>query len=250
MGKIVWHDLMTTDVEAAKRFYTELLGWEIEVFKPGELDYPMISAAGTQWGGFNMLPPGQPMPPHWLSYVLVDDLGAALARVEKAGGKTLAPTMELPEIGRFAVVADPRGAVISQYKSAAEGSGDDGQTMAPGSFCWHELMTDDVEGAKAFYGEVFGWSTAEMPMGDMGVYYLFRRDGKDEAGLMALPEGAGAPPNWLVYVAVEDTDAAVARAESLGASVHVRGMDVPKGRFAVIADPTGAAFAVFGPNTA
>ena len=251
VGTFVWHDLMTSDVEKAKRFYTELLGWEIEIWKPGEMDYPMISAAGTQWGGFNTLPPGQPMPPHWLSYVAVDDLDAALGRVERAGGKMLAPTMEIPEVGRFAVVADPEGAVISAYQPAGEGPQGGEQTMAPGSFCWHELLTKDIEGVKAFYRDVFGWDTAEMDMGEGGTYCLFKLGDKRTGGMMALPEGAGAPPSWNVYVAVEDTDKTVAKAESLGASVHVRGTEIPSvGRFAVIADPTGAVFSVLGPNAA
>ena len=248
VGTFVWHDLMTTDVEAAKRFYTELLGWEIEVWKPGELDYPMISAAGTQWGGFNTLPPRQAMPPHWLSYVLVDDLDAALGRVEKAGGKALAPTVEIPEVGRFAVVADPEGAIISPYQSAHEMTGP-AQTTAPGSFCWHELLTKDVEKATGFYQEVFGWATTEMPMGDMGVYHLFKVGDKDAGGMMAMPDGAGAPPSWIVYVTVADTDGTVAKAESLGARVHVAGTDIPGvGRFAVMMDPGGATFAVLGPS--
>lgn len=197
----------------------------------------------------NELRPEQGGHPHWLSYVLVDDLDATLERIEQAGGRALAPPTEIPEAGRFAVVADPQGAVVSPYQPAHEWSGDDADASAPGGFCWHELLARDVDGAVSFYQQAFGWTTAGMDMGEGRMYYLFKVGEADAGGMLPMPGGLGAPPSWLVYFAVGETDAAVAKAGSLGASVHVPPTEIPSaGRFAVLSDPAGAAFALLGPN--
>ena len=146
----------------------------------------------------------------------------------------------------MAVLADPQGAVFSVYSPAGEAP------ASEGAFLWDELLTTDVDGAKRFYSEVVGWTTAEMDMGEMGVYTLFRRGGDvDSAGCMTLPEKAremGAPPHWLAYLATDDVDAAVAKAATLGGTTLVNPMDVPNvGRFAVLQDPTGAVFGLFKP---
>jgi uncharacterized protein len=120
-------------------------------------------------------------------------------------------------------------------------------TTMTGRFVWHDLMTTDVEGAKAFYTEVIGWTISKWERGE---YWMWAAEGEQTiGGVMALPEEAqkmGAPSHWLSYIAVEDVDALVAKAEGLGARVHVRGRDIPNvGRFAVLADPQGASFALF-----
>jgi predicted enzyme related to lactoylglutathione lyase len=113
----------------------------------------------------------------------------------------------------------------------------------PGAFTWAELDTRDVEGAKAFYGEVFGWGAESSTGGDMP-YTEFKVGGQSIAGMMDMPPGVPdeVPPYWLVYVAVEDVDAAVARVQELGGTAMMPGMDYPGGRFAVVADPQGATF--------
>ncbi|HET8773298.1 MAG TPA: VOC family protein [Thermoanaerobaculia bacterium] len=119
----------------------------------------------------------------------------------------------------------------------------------PGSFCWIELMTSDAAGARAFYTQLFGWSVNEIPMGDLGMYSIFQKDGAD-AGAMyqRTPEMAEVPPFWMSYVRVDDADAATEQAKSLGATVHNGPFDVgPQGRMTVFADPQGAAFAVWQP---
>ena len=117
-----------------------------------------------------------------------------------------------------------------------------------GMFFWNELMTPDVEGAKAFYGRLFGWEahTAEMPGGG-GDYTEFKRGGMPVGGAMAPPE-PGIPPHWMPYVRVEDADAVAAAAAEAGGKVCQAAFDVPQvGRIAVLQDPAGAVFAVIAP---
>lgn len=120
----------------------------------------------------------------------------------------------------------------------------------PPAWAWHEVLTNDVAAAKAFYTGLFGWSSQEMPMAD-GMYTVFSQATQQVAGCMKAPEMPGqpaCPPSWLSYLRVDDVDATVARARELGARVDLAGTDIPGvGRFAVMGDPTGATFAVFKP---
>ncbi len=244
VGRFVWHDHNSADVERAKAFYTQLLGWETETWKPGEMDYPMIKVGDQMHGGFGPAQGGAPS--HWLGHVLVDDVDAAVARAESAGGRTLAGPMDIPDVGRMAVLADPQGAVFSVFAPLGEAP------SSEGAFLWDELLTTDVEGAKGFYGEVVGWTTNDMDMGEMGTYTLFRRAGDvDSAGCMTMPPGVEAPPHWLTYLATDDVDGTVRRAKELGGNALNEGMDIPNvGRIAVLQDPTGAAFGIFKPSNA
>src|SRR5262245_38971652 len=239
VGQVVWHDLMTGDVERAKAFYGELLGWELEVWKPGEMAYPMITANGQMNGGFKTLDPATGAPPHCLTYVRVGRRGGGAAeRGTQAGGTVHVAPMDGPEVGRFAVIADPQGAVIAPFALGQE------MTLPQGVFAWDELLTTDVEAAKTFYKTVFDWGNAAWE-GDIP-YTLFKSpEGQDVAGLMEKPPQAPSP-HWLTYLVSDDVDGTVAKARTLGAEVYVEGMDIgDMGRIAVLGDPTGAAFGLF-----
>lgn len=244
IGRFVWHGCMTTDVASAKAFYTQLLGWETEIFKPGEMDYEMISVGGATHGGFGTVQGGAP--PHWLGHVQVEDCDAACARAIASGGSRLGEPMDVPEVGRMCVIADPQGAVFSIYQPATTGPG------AEGCFVWDELMTSDVEAAKTFYGSVFGWTSGEMDMGENGTYTMFRREGGvDTAGCMEKPSEMPVPAAWVTYAMCPDVDATVARVPGLGGTVVVPAFDVPGiGRISIIADPTGAVLGLFQPAAA
>jgi predicted enzyme related to lactoylglutathione lyase len=151
--------------------------------------------------------------------------------------------MEIPEIGRMVVVADPQGAVVSLYASFGD------SPPAEGVFLWDELLTTDVEAAKRFYGNVVGWESRDEDMGEGLVYTLFSSGGVDRAGCMASPPGAEeTPPSWLTYIGVDDVDATAEQARSRGATVLMEPSDVPTvGRMAVIADPTGAVVGLYRP---
>jgi len=243
VGRFVWHGCNTTDVEKAKAFYSELLGWQIEVWKPGEYDYPMISVGGAQHGGFGPVQ-GEGVPSHWLGHVCVEDVDETVAKAKANGGSVLVEPMDMPEVGRFAVIADPNGAAFSAYSPEGEAP------VSEGVFVWDELVTGDVEAAKAFYTAVIGWTTADMDMGPGGVYTMLRSGGVDRAGILRKPDEMGpAPDAWLAYVGTDDVDATVARAGELGATTLFQGTDIPGvGRIAVLSDPTGAVFGLFKPT--
>src|SRR5919201_2235802 len=155
VGKFVWREQVSDDPEQAKAFYTQLFGWSTETFKPGEIDYTMIAAGGNMHGGFSKAQEGAP-PPHWLGHIHVESVDETIERAKKAGGKIAFGPMDMPEIGRFAIIVDPQGAFVSVYQPESE------VPSSAGVFVWDELATSDVEGAERFYGEVFGWTTKDM----------------------------------------------------------------------------------------
>ncbi|MCC6222142.1 MAG: VOC family protein [Thermoleophilia bacterium] len=241
-GRFVWHELSTPDVDASEAFYRELLGWETEMWKAGEMDYRMISVGGKPHGGFAKLDPATGVPPHWLGHVHVEDADAAAARAEANGGTVLAGPFDVPEVGRFVIVADPRGAAFSLYTPSGEAP------EPEGVFVWDELITTDVEGAKAFYRDVVGWTAREWDGDGAGGYALLGDGETDRAGVMATPDGMPVEAAWMTYVGTGDADATVAAAEGLGATVVAPPFDVPGvGRIAVLADPAGAVFGLFQP---
>jgi hypothetical protein len=190
-------------------------------------------------------PPGTP--PHWLSYIQVEDVDAAVTQVESLGGKTHVPGTDIPTVGRFAVVADPQGAVFSLFTPTDGGSGPaSGAQPGIGEFSWHELGTSDLKKGLAFYEAMFDWEkVAEHDMGPLGTYLEFGRNGQEMGGMYTIGPGMPMPPNWLQYVRVDSADAAVERVKANGGQVVNGPIDVPGGdRIAVCKDPQGAAFAV------
>jgi hypothetical protein len=242
-GTFIWRELMTDDVEAARRFYAELLGWSWkgEDMGPGGTYWMATSRGGAQVGGAMAKPPGERMPTAWSSYVVVDDVDAAATRCLAAGGKVLREPGDIPNVGRFAVMADPWGAVVLPFRSFG-GDGPPPSGLPPeGTFCWETLVTPDLPGAIAFYGEVIGVGTGKTPDGQGTV---FTSGDAPVADLQ--PARPGSPSYWATYVAVADAMASRDRAVRLGGRVLVPRIDVPKvGTVAVIADPGGAALGLF-----
>ena len=205
---------MSGDIEKAKSFYTELLGWDVEEVDVGEEKYPMIKNDGGMHGGFGASQGGAP--PHWLGHVAVEDADETAEKVKAGGGTIYFGPSDIPEIGRFFVFADPQGAALSAFASSSPPEG----PPAEGTFAWDELATSDVDGAKKFYGDVFGWTSKDMDMGGGMTYTIFERPGGGEAGAagcMPLTEemkSNNVPPNWLVYIGTEDVDAPPTRRRS------------------------------------
>jgi predicted enzyme related to lactoylglutathione lyase len=241
LGKFVWHEQVSSDPEQAQDFYTQLFGWGTEVFKPGEVDYTMISSGGQTHGGFSKAIEGAP-PPHWLGHVHVENVDETIEKAKSAGGKLAAGPFEMGEVGRIAILADPQGAYISVYQPEQDGP------VGEGVFVWDELGTTDVDDAQRFYELIFGWTTSDMGS-EYGGYRVFNRGDTGIAGVMSLPD-ASMQAGWQPYVAVDDPDRTTGKAKELGASALMEPMDVPKvGRLAVLRDPQGAAFGIIEPNS-
>ncbi|MHC4972964.1 MAG: VOC family protein [Planctomycetota bacterium] len=248
-GRVVWHDLMTTDIDRASEFYSELFGWQLTDVDMGSGTYRMIRSGETEIGGFEPLKEAQGAASHWLAYVTVDDVDAAAKRAQAQGGETLVPTTPIPNIGAFAVIRDQEGARISPFKSVHAELPETDDPIPAGLFCWEELLTNDPEGAVPFYSELFGWTEDKQELGDAGTYHFMMRGERHGIGIVKMPPGTEAPPQWIPYVVVNDVDADAEKVTQLGGKVLCPPMDLPGiGRFAVASDPTGGTFAVFKGN--
>jgi len=244
-GRFVWFDLMTPDTEGAKAFYGALINWTTTKWSSG--DYEMWTAGKEQVGGLMALPEAG-APPHWLGYVASEDVDAAVKRVEQLGGKVHRPPSDIPEVGRFAVVADPQGAVFALFKSSTPQAVP--EMRKPGHVGWAELNTTDWKSAWRFYSELLGWKkVSSMDMGPgVGEYFMFGDGGEPPmlGGMSDAAKAMNAPPHWLFYFNVKSVDAAAARIPSLGGKVLNGPMDVPGGdRIAQGQDPRGAMFAIY-----
>jgi predicted enzyme related to lactoylglutathione lyase len=238
IGRFGWHDHRSPDPAAATGFYTELLGWELEVFPMGEFEYPMIKANDQTHGGFGPVEGNEPA--HWLGSIVTDDVDAASARVTSAGGTILVEPSDIEGVGRWSVATDPQGAVFGLFQAL------DAPPTSEGVFVWDELATTDVEGAKRFYAEVVGWEAYEQDMGGGVIYTMFRSNGVDRAGAYPKQQDSPGPPAWLPYVATDDVDASLEQATSMGATTITEAMDIPTvGRMAIVADPTGAVVGLY-----
>lgn len=236
-----WVDLGTPDIDAAAEFYAGLFGWTVSEAGPPEAGgYRMCTMRDKPVAGLG--PQMNPGPPVWSSYVTVDDADATATAVAAAGGKEIMAPMDVMDVGRMAVFADPAGAVFSVWQARSHAGA--GIVNEPGSLSWNELVTVGVESSKSFYQAVFGWDSRTHD-GEMA-YTEFQLGDRGIAGMMEKPPmmPAEVPPHWGVYFAVADTDATVAKAKELGGSVVMPATDIEPGRFAVLADPSGAVFNV------
>jgi len=244
-GKFVWFELVSREAKKAQAFYGEVLGWKVDPFSMGDFTYEMILAGGTMIGGY-AAPKNDRRPPHWISYVSVEDVDAAVKTAAANGGKVVEAPYEIPGVGRTARIADPQGGHICPFKS---NGGDQPDTPNPPgrSFCWNELHTSDPAGALSFYEKVLGFSHRSQDMGPSGTYHILSRGGVERGGVFGdVPPGA--PSSWLPYVLTDNADATAGRARKLGATMCVEPADIPGiGRFAVFTDPTGASLAILQP---
>ena len=245
-ARVCWHDLMTTDPRRARDFYSAIMPWKTRpvMLQPlGETQ--RIEAGGAEVGGIVSLPESEGIASHWMPYVAVKDLNAVIKRAKDLGGFVPVPATKLDGVGRFAVIADPRGAHISPMELDHNMPARNGHQ--PGWSTWNEVVSDDPAASARFFAGVFGWGTQESEMGSLGKYIIFT-DGADQvAGAMKAPDGV--PPHWLCYWETGDLDRSVAKVKERGGQVPMAPMHIPNiGRVAVAVDPTGAPFALHQPS--
>lgn len=250
-GSFVWYELLTSDVEAAQAFYEGVIGWQARDSGMAGMDYRLFCVPGHEMGaaGFMALTDemrARGVPPNWSGYVAVSDLEAICAKIVSLGGTITMPPHDIPGVGRFAVFADPQGAVLCLFTpNPPEGAMPEmPKPPAPGTFGWHELMANDGATIFSFYEAIFGWKKdMAIDMGPMGTYQLFGLEpGQAFGGMMTRPPQAPVP-HWAYYICVDAIDAAVARLTAAGGTVINGPMEVPGGSFIVnCRDPQGAYF--------
>jgi uncharacterized protein len=263
-GVPCWIDTSQPDPEAAVDFYSGLFGWEFEdVMPPGsEMKYFTARIRGGDVAAVSSIAPGAPQMATWNTYVWVDDADETASKVRDAGGQVVTDPFDVMNAGRMGVFSDPEGAIFCVWQAKDHKGAQ--IVNEHGSLNFNDLNTRDPEGAKAFYGAVFGWETLEL--GSFTAWTLpgyaeyLERDNPDlRKGMAAAgaPEGFAdvvasmipisddqpdTPPHWGVTFAVDDADAAANKATELGGKVILPPMDAPWVRMTVLADPQGATF--------
>jgi uncharacterized protein len=240
-----WADLTTPHADEAASFYASLFGWETKE-APGDPEetggYRMFVKDGKQVAGL-MQTREEGRPPSWNTYISVSDVDEIAEKVREAGGEVLAEPMDVLDQGRMAFFADPTGAAFGVWQPKEHEGAD--AVSEPGFTAWHQVNTRDPGKARDFYRRVFGWDCERLDTGGAD-YWEWQLEGRSAAGMFRMgddfPEEV--PAHWIVYFAVEDADAATEKAKQGGAQLRAEPFDSEAGRFAVLTDPHGAAFAV------
>ena len=248
-GTFSWADNSSTDVDKAKEFYLNVMGWSKEELPMGEgLFYTMFKQDGHNVAAISPMQPQmqeQGMPSHWNYYVTVDDVDAVASKVAELGGTLIAEPFDVFEDGRMAVVQDPTGGVLSLWQ--AKNSIGAYLVNGTGAMLWNELYTRDVDAAKQFYGALLGWEYQKMEGQE---YWLIQNNGRMNGGIMAMDESWGeTPPYWTGYYNVADIEDTVKKVEEFGGTIIqpiFEAGDV--GRMIIISDPAGAALCLMQPN--
>jgi predicted enzyme related to lactoylglutathione lyase len=236
-GAPCWADLDTPDVASARAFYGSLLGWEAVELPSGYVNFTL---RGEKIAGAVKLREGQEHSAGWSVYFMSDDLNGTSKTVEEAGGRVVSPPTKVSVAGSAAVYEAPDGSLFGSWEPDKHpGSG---LVREPGTLSWFGLNTMDVEGARAFYAQVFGWTAAVPPAGGAAAHLTFVGGVAQFGGITRSSEGA---VGWTLHFGVDDVDSAAVRAVALGGTVVSEPTEVPGvGRVAVLKDPTGVTFAL------
>jgi uncharacterized protein len=245
VGKVVWNDLVTQDLDGARRFYGELFGWTFEqTTAPGGQPYLLARSGRIFVAGLVAVssPSKDVVLSRWLPYVSVRDVDASVAKATAGGARVLAGAADV-SLGRVAVIQDKEGAVLGLARSHIGDPDDTTTTPRPGRVVWTELLANDPASASQFYQTVIG-VTAHTIERHGGPYMLLSEQGIDRAGILKNPSDDAAPV-WLTYFGVDDPVSAAARVEALGGTVILPpSPQLRDGTMAVVIDPTGALFAL------
>jgi predicted enzyme related to lactoylglutathione lyase len=246
-GRFVWYELATADVEAAKAFYSSVVGWgTAEASMPGSV-YTQFTAKGIPVAGLMKLSPDASRTgaaPQWIGFVGVDDVDAAVGRVRQLGGTVHVPPVDIPNVTRFSIIGDPQLAVLALVKSPKGGHERSAQLGGPARVSWHELPATDGESAFAFYSALLGWAKADAQVEPTGIYQQFSAGG-EAIGAICTKSETTPWCLWLYYFNVVDLDAAAKRVQTGGGKILYGPVTVTGGaRIVHCVDPEGAVFAL------
>lgn len=243
-GKFVWHDLMTKDVPAVKKFYGDLFGWRFVGPDNPKAKYTTILLNNRPIGGIVYvaeLEDGS-NPSQWMSYLSVADVDQGVEFFLERDGKLLRETWDQPDRGRMAILQDPYGALLALVRSDV-GDPPDSDPVNFG-WLWHEYLSTDLSQARPFYESLVGYQTDSLTVREGYFYYVLKNADKPRAGMAQVP-WEGLKPNWLAYILVEEVQPVVDRVRKLGGEVLIEpNMDLRKGSVALVSDPSGGVFAV------
>ena len=248
-GRFVWYELMTTDPKAAEVFYAEVVGWGTVDASMGGIPYMVFTAGEASVCGLMHLPEEARRigaAPRWIGYVGVDNVDAAVERITRLGGVVHLPPTDVPNISRFAVVADPQMAAFALSQWPRPGQEQPDALKTPRRIGWHELLAADWEKAFSFYGELFGWQKVSAEVDTMGTYQMFSAGGQTIGGMSTKPSMVPVP-FWLYYFNTDDIDAALERVKAGGGRILEGPLEMHGGGWiARCTDPQGAMFALAG----
>jgi predicted enzyme related to lactoylglutathione lyase len=245
-SRIVWHDLMTVDLEKSKQFYEALFGWTTFEQDMGPKGiYTVIQHGGQPIGGMVATDPRHGVLTHWLPYLTVGDVNGLCQRIGKLDGSVAVEPRGVVGTGSFAILQDPSGSVFSAIE-VGDGMPGAARSLEPGNFAWDQLLTRDSDAMARFYAEVCGWSVDKHEMGELGYYGIFKIGDEAVAGMLPIARDDKRKPGWLTYIAVDDIDEAAKKSQDLGAEI-LAGPDTVQGivQFAVLRDNTDGAFGLF-----
>jgi predicted enzyme related to lactoylglutathione lyase len=241
-GHFCWVDVAVPNPAETHTFFSELFGWGRRVRPTEEAQaYSIMTLEGHHIAGVCEVEGSETS--RWMNYLLVDDLAAATAKAESLGGEILKRDLEIATFGVMTVVQDPTGAIFSLWESKR------GERKLPhrhGTVCWNELVTKDLDKAKAFYSKLAGWTHRETRFGDL-CYTIFEKDGDDACGAMSLSDAANdkSVSNWIVYFTVDNCEESTRLCQELGGTVGQAPFEVEGlGRCALLSDPSGGTFGI------
>jgi predicted enzyme related to lactoylglutathione lyase len=240
-GRFVWHELMTPDPKAAVLFYGKVAGWTPKPYDKNP-DYTMLTYNGMRMGGVLK----HDAPRLWLPYIASPNVDVTAREAVELGGEVVKPAADIPDVGRFAMIKDPQGALFVAFTPLMQSSGPRGKPGL-GDFHWHELLTTDWQKAWNFYQKLFGWhKTDAMEMSPGESYQMFAPAGEESVGgMFNKPAQSPGPAQWLSYSIVKDAKAAAKTIEAAGGKVINGPMEVPGGDWITAGiDPQGVTFAV------
>jgi len=244
IGKIIFMELISPDIESAKRFYSGLFGWTFQTTTSGNLDYAEAYINDYPIAGLiqKKILDNEHRQSAWLTFISVGDIDAAKTLAVQHGAKVLVAPKDVPDRGRQAVLLDPEGAVFAMLTS---NSGDPSDVLSvPGEWIWSSLLSSDPDAGAAFYQALFNYEIFELPAKTGTENLMLASENYARASINSLPSGEqGRHSDWISYVRVVDADSMVAKVVELGGKILVKPrIDRHGEKVAIVADPAGALF--------